>query len=501
MLPGLNILAALVSGQLLVLLFPGFTGLQIDLLAPIALVPLLFACGRETRPWVRFAMGELTGFIFWAGVCYWIRPTLAAYGGLSEPLSWLTLVMFAAIKALHTAVFALCAGWLMGRWWAIPAIAALWAGIERTHGTFGFAWLTLGNAAVPMGIPLRAAPLLGVYGVSFVLVMLNVGLALLVLRRPRAHLLWLLMLPGLYLLPELPNAYKGELTAVAMQPNLTESTPPDISRLANLSLAAALPRANLVVWPEMPAGFYWDRVTPGGNSELRQAVGTLARLAGAPVLLGAVTHTPEGAPLNSAVIVDPQGNERGRYSKTFLVPFGEFIPPMFGWITKISTEAGDFAAGDGPHVTQVDPLRVGTFICYEAAFPHLVRLNAQQNANVLVNISNDGWFFKTAAREQHLLLARMRAIENQRWVLRVTNDGITASIDPAGRVARTLLPYRETAGRLNFSTVSETTPYSKHGDWFAWICLALGLILTGLAAVMPHYQREREPEEEIRLGL
>jgi apolipoprotein N-acyltransferase len=192
-----------------------------------------------------------------------------------------------------------------------------------------------------------------------------------------------------------------------------------------------------------------------------------------------VTFDAQGRPYNSAILIGADGKEAGRYSKMNLVPFGEFVPPLFSWIQKISTEAGDFAPGKSVHTLQVNDLQLGTFICYESAFPHFVRRFVSEGANVLVNISNDGWFFDTAAREQHLLLARMRAIENRRWLLRVTNNGITASIDPSGRVREQQREFRETAARLHFDPISETTFYSRAGDWFAWGCLlfATGMII------------------------
>jgi apolipoprotein N-acyltransferase len=119
--------------------------------------------------------------------------------------------------------------------------------------------------------------------------------------------------------------------------------------------------------------------------------------------------------------------------------------------------------------------RVGTFICYEAAFPELVRQFAQNGAELLINLSNDGYFAHSAAREQHLSLARMRAVENRRWILFSTNDGITAMIDPAGRVTEQLHPYRQLAADMHAQYLTGTTFYSRHGDWFAWGCLFVSL--------------------------
>jgi apolipoprotein N-acyltransferase len=128
----------------------------------------------------------------------------------------------------------------------------------------------------------------------------------------------------------------------------------------------------------------------------------------------------------------------------------------------------------------VDGHKIGAFICYESAFPDFVREFARDGAEVLVNLSNDGYFGHTAAREQHLSLVRMRAAENRRWILRATNDGITATVNPAGRVVYRAPPYRELASDVTYRYSSQTTPYTRYGDWFAWSCLIAGFLLASL---------------------
>jgi apolipoprotein N-acyltransferase len=165
-----------------------------------------------------------------------------------------------------------------------------------------------------------------------------------------------------------------------------------------------------------------------------------------------------------------------RYDKIKLVPFGEFVPPPFGWVNRITKEAGDFVPGNRIVIFQVGGHRLGSFICYESAFPDLVRQFAKDGAEVLINLSNDGYFGHSAAYEQHLELVRMRAAENRRWILRSTNDGITAMIDPAGRVVERLPAHQELGTTMQYRYVQETTPYTRHGDWFAWGCLLLGVL-------------------------
>ena len=149
-------------------------------------------------------------------------------------------------------------------------------------------------------------------------------------------------------------------------------------------------------------------------------------------LFGTVAETPEGAPLNSAVLLRPDGTLVDRYDKINLVPFGEYVPKFFGFVNRITQEISDFVPGNRIVVFPMGTHRLGVFICYESVFPDEVRQFVKGGANLLVNISNDGYFGHSAAREQHLEIARMRAVENSRWLIRSTNDGITAVIDPGG---------------------------------------------------------------------
>jgi apolipoprotein N-acyltransferase len=180
------------------------------------------------------------------------------------------------------------------------------------------------------------------------------------------------------------------------------------------------------------------------------------------------------------VLLSPAGNAVSRYDKVHLVPFGEFVPWPFGFANHISSEVGDFAAGKQIVVAPMGAHQIGTFICYESVFPNFVRQFARNGAEVLFTISNDGWFGKSAAREQHLVIVRMRAAENWRWVLRSANDGITATIDPAGRVLGHLPLYTEATSYTGFNFISTQTVYTRFGDWFPALCAVVAL--AGLVA-------------------
>ena len=478
----LTLLAAL-------LLVAAFGRFAVPFLAPVALAPLLVAVAREPSPRRRFLMGWTAGVVYWFGVCYWIQFVLSYHGGMGEAGGWAVFLLFCVLKAIHMGVFALAAGVLMRGWWAIPAVSALWVGIEWTHNYLGFAWLALGNAGIGMAIPLRVAPYTGVYGLSFVFLMMAAGLAVAALRRPRLELAWLAPLLLLMLLPPMPETERAAEAAVTVQPNISmeqEWTAESVDRmqrdLVRLSLEAvktapASREPSIIVWPEVPAPLYYE-----SDPRFRAYVDQMTRETGAYALLGIVAHLPDARPLNSAVLVAPPGRAVSRYDKMNLVPFGEFVPwPLGAVARKISTETGDFVPGGRLVVSPMNGHKVAAFICYESVFPHFVRRFAKEGAEVLFNLSNDGYFGRSAAREQHLTIARMRAVENRRWLVRATNDGRTATIDPAGRIRAQMPPYIEAAQRTGFTFISGQTFYTRVGDWFPILCGAASLGLLGFA--------------------
>lgn len=477
---------ALLSAVLLIVIFPNWNFVW---LAPFALTPLLLALSREPRPRHRFLLGYVAGIVYWFSICIWIQFVLEVHGAMGRWGGWGTFVLFCLIKAGHLGLFAMLAAIVLRHWYAIPAIAALWTGIERTHGDFGFAWLCLGNAGIDMGLPLRMASWTGVYGLSFLFAMMSAATALVLLKRGRKQLWWLAAVPALLLLPELPAPERGTENAVVVQPNVPEEQDWTIDlarRLHGQLLAASLDRAlrakpRLIVWPEVPGPIYYFR-----DAEFREKAAALARRAHAYLLFGTVANTPQGAPLNSAVVLTPEGELVDRYDKINLVPFGEFVPKIFSFVNRITQEAGDFEPGTRVVVFPLEGHRVGTFICYESVFPQEVRKFVERGADALVNISNDGYFGHSAAREQHLEIVRMRAAENRRWILRATNDGATAVIDPAGRILKRFPMYTQTTGVLEYSYVEATTFYTRHGDWFAWACLLLGAGAL-FASQLPHF--------------
>ncbi len=478
----LNWILALASAGLLMVLFPRFSFVWV---APVALTPLLIACAREDRWRWRFALGYAAGFVYWFGLCSWIHDTLAKYAGVGPPVAWALFVLFCLAKAVQTGIFAALAGRLLRSPIALPGIAALWVALEWTHSWTGFEWLNLGNAGNNMSVVLRLAPFTGVWGLSFVFALMSAAIACLILRMPRSRIAWLLVLPALYLLPDIPAPERGNAAAILVQPNISDDAEWSAAlvnsterQLEMMSLSPALSRigdTDVIVWPEMPAPFYLE------DAHFTGMTSSIAQASHAAVLTGVVARATDGSPLNSALLTRADGRMVSRYDKVHLVPFGEFVPWPFGLVTKkVSAEAGDFEPGKGVVVSAVGGHRVGTFICYESVFGSYIRQFALAGSEALFNISNDSWFGKSAARYQHLEIVRMRAAENHRWILRATDNGITAAIDPAGRVVRAAKEYEELAGRFQYRYRQDLTLYTRWGDWFVVLCT----VITGVAFLL-----------------
>ena len=487
----LNYALAVLSGLLLTAIHPRW---DLTLLAPFAIAPLLYALLREWEPKHRFLLGYVTGLVFWATINYWIQFVLSVHGGLGQGMGTLGFVVFVLLRAIPLGLFGLLAGVLVQRPYAVLGVPCLWVAMERLPWLFEYTWLHLGNAAIDMGLPMRLAPLVGVYGISWIFAAMGTAVAITAFKRPRMQLIPLAPIVLLFVLPGLPAPEAPRLSAVTVQPNiperddwtdeLTVSTHRQLEALTLKSAFNGTGAPSLVLWPEVPAPVYYLEDAP-----FRDRVNALAVTTGAHVLIGTVAHDEKGAPLNAAMMITPRGTASGRYDKIALVPFGEYVPfPFGGLLGSIASEAGDFVPGKRVVLFEAGKDKVGPFICYESAFPHLVRRFTAAGAVVLANLSNDGYFGGGAAREQHLSLVRMRAAENRRWILRSTNDGITASIDPAGRVVKTLPEYQATSGRLPFNTRTDRTLYVQYGDVFAWSCAALGGVLLVLSQ-LPTYKR------------
>jgi apolipoprotein N-acyltransferase len=511
---------AVFAGLLQVVIFPSVDWHYLCWFAfAPALVAILAARQRElslpeslasnlgpATPWQGFLLGWVVGFIWSIGTCFWIYHVLNSYGGLDSPVAGVLLLVFCAVLGLHHAVWGLLVAWTARRRPTFALIAApfLWVGVEvfRTYIT-NFPWDLLGTVQVD-NIPLaRLSTATGVYGLSFEIMLVNTVFAAAFVaprRRRRAVFIAAALATIVVQATELiePPRLPAPDTARLVQLNIPildadqwtgEYFRSELARLREKSIptreqATGAPPPEIVVWPESPAPFFINQ------REFRMALSDIARASNAYVIVGSLGNagtSRQQVPrlFNSAALVTPSGEFAARYDKIHLVPFGEYVPfgPLLGFAEKLTKEVGDFVPGVNRIPFDVGHYKAGVFICYESVFPGEIREFARNGANVFVNISNDGWFGRYGAPKQHLNQARMRAVENDRWLLRATNTGITSAIDPYGRVVDEAP--RETYTYLDapFATVNGTTFYTRHGDWFAFTCAIISVLMILVVAL------------------
>ena len=401
-----------------------------------------------------------------------------------------------------------------------------WVAVELARARItGFPWDLLGITQVDNGLLTRLAPYFGAYGLSFAVATVNALWLARITLKQRRYTRPALMLTGVAFLllyvavlrRSSPPIHEGaQATATLVQENLevgamaARSGPPltqseMLRTFSELSLfplnsgacngipelggtlcsgpapmqqsadsegARYLQPTDLIVWPESPAGF------TESDPEFRAAISRLARAAAAPIIvgnfgIGAYSSAKHRYDLyNSADFIRPDGSFAGRYDKMHLVPFGEYVPykKLFFFAGSLLQDVGELDPGTRRTLFKTGGHSYGTFICYESVFGDEMRQYAQMGADVLVNISDDGWYGDTSAAWEHLNMVRMRAIENHRWVLRATNTGVTAAIDPFGRVVTSAPRHIRTSLRVGFNYEQDVTFYSAHGDLFAYFC-------------------------------
>jgi apolipoprotein N-acyltransferase len=496
-LPNLYVLCWIAVAPLLIALLRARRLDTLQLRGPVKLIPATPAQG--------FLLGYACGILWYAGNCYWVYSTMKQYGGISAAGAAGLLLLFCLYLALYHGLFGLVVS-LVADWSERAALVLspfVWVAVELARTRIsGFPWDLLGITQVD-NIPLsRLATVTGVYGLSLEIMIVNTAVAagFLVHRRRRKPLLlaafvaaFLLQVARLMPAPKFPT----DRTALLVQENIPVLDSTDWTRqyfddtLADLSRISLNPpqpeqqHPDLIVWPESPAPFYT------GDPLFRAGLTQVASSAHAWVVAGSIgvenaSVSPQRPTqiFNSAVLVSPGGQWVGRYDKVHLVPFGEYVP-FKDWLSfagGLTKEVGDFSRGHSRERLQAGNERLGVFICYESIFPDEVRQFAKNGAQVFVNISNDGWYGDSGAYAQHLEQARMRAVENARWLLRTTNTGVTAAIDPAGRIAQSAPRKVRTVLQASYALNDATTFYTRYGDWLAYLCaiISVGAIVVAL---------------------
>lgn len=487
--------AATLSAVLLILSFPDF---NLWPLAWCALVPLLLVLAINRGRWRPFFLGWVFGTVFFYGSCYWLTYSMIHTGGISPLIAYPLLLPGAVLLGIFPGLFGLFMARAI-RHWGTPAILlapVVWSTLEwlRLEVT-GQLWNAIGYSQAFHPSLIGPARWGGVYAVGALIVLANAALVLVLMRRNvRAVVLsasaiivvLLLVFPPVGRM-EVERMQNTEAIVVAIQPNV----PMDLvksnddmklltARHFEMTEAALKQIPNgteprLIIWPESPMNFGY-----GGDEQLRAILASFAQQHHVSILLNSQETAPNDGIYNSAVLINEQGKLVAQYDKIRLLPFGEYVPlpdwvPGAGLIRAI---VGDFTAGTNYPLMPVGNLRVGVFICVESAYPAIARRFTDEGADVLINISNDGYLGPTAVMRQHLANAVFRATENGRPLLSVTNTGITAFVEPNGETKDATSGFKPEVRIWSLSpSPGERTFYTKHGDVFVISCAFLSLLI------------------------
>ena len=454
---------SILTSVLLWLSFPG--GGEFWPLLFVALAPLLLVLRGVSIRSVAFC-GLTCGLVHFTLLLYWIVIVLGKYGGLAWFISVPALLLLALYMSLYFALFALLARYILQVFpaalslWMLPA---LWVGIDWLREVLltGFPWMDLGYALYEVPHLIQIADLVGHHGVTFLVVFLNTWLMLILSKKHSVPGSLLILVPAVCLIggvgmysknrfEEVQQTMSGtdasRITVGIVQGNVDQGVKWSPSQQQDtvdnyLSQTKSLfisGRPSLVVWPETALPFY--PISNDHMQPLKELVATndFALLTGAPWYEIIDREARKVDFFNSALLLQPDGLFGGKYYKTHLVPFGEYIPlkKFLPFLAPLVEAVGDFSFGTIEQPLIWREVRAGILICFESVFPELSRKWVLAGANVLVNLTNDAWYGKSSAPYHSLAMSVLRAVETRRSLIRSANTGISAFVTPAGTIAK-----------------------------------------------------------------
>lgn len=487
--------------------------IDIEPLGYVCLVPLLFALDRDASSRNSFKTGFVGGLASSFGLYYWLVYTMTTYGGLTYLLGFLVFLLLAIYLSSYWAVFSClvkyAASFNMPRMVAVPF---LWVSLEyiRSFLLTGFPWAFLGYTQYKSEYLIQISDLTGVYGVSFILALSSViiyeGMKKIVSTRLFpfkeaslfAALIAVVFIYGIVKIQTFKEPAKV-VNAALIQGNIDQDRKWDRDfQDETINIYSALSRKaysvkedlDLIIWPETATPFYFQI-----ESKLNNDVKEISRSLGVSLFFGspAFKRTDDHIGyLNSAFLISPSANGdkieiAGRYDKYHLVPFGEYVPfkNLLFFVNKITEGIGDFSPGKGVvtldfainEKNEASPISLGPLICYEGIFPDLVRRFVKKGANVLVNITNDAWYGRSSAPYQHLSAVVFRAVENGVYLLRAANTGITAVIDPLGRIEKKTDLFTPAYLTAKVGIYNGGNLYTHIGDVFSIVILSASTLM------------------------
>ncbi len=486
-----------------VLLFCSFPSVNFFPIAWIALVPLLVAL-EEVEDWkTAFRIGYVAGFLFFAGLLIAIA-LLYPYANIwTTLLGYILLVGYCAVYFAIFSVFVYQLPWQSGVLFPLST-AIIWVSLEWLRGWFltGFPWGNIGYSQWNYPAGIQIASITGVYGVSFVIVFFNAGIATLIRRRQEFQKeLVAIITPCLLAVVTLIYGYAvtGKSENIETQSIKFALVPGNIPQLdkwnakkfptifmkyLNLTESAAKEQPDVIVWPETTVrGQVLSGKWSNYNNHFKQMLDRIGRT---PMLIGATDPDALGSIYNRVISVSGDGEIQGKYAKMHLVPFGEYVPladflPNF--IQFYPFEHGKThnllpIIGIVDEATKNEIVQVGTSICFESSFPNHFRKFVKKGADVMGILTNDAWFAGTALPELHLAMAPLRAVENRISVFRCANGGFTCAVDKYGRIDTPFVT-PQTSKEYIIADVAlsegKTTFYTRYGDWLPILCALISL--------------------------
>lgn len=488
-----SIYFALLSGILLFLSFPKF---GMGFIAWIAFVPLFIALRTAVSLRRALFLGLIAGLTAHIGIIYWIAYVIVNYGYLPLYLGVTIMLLLAGYLSVYTALFAAGIVYFRKKFPLYLVAPILWVCLEYLKSQLftGFPWENLGYSQFKNIFFIQIADIVGVFGLSFLIILLNTAFFEIITERSKKSfalaasvlLLWSVVYTyGVLRINQINQSLKDAPTMniSLIQGNIDQSIKwnknfqkETVNIYRELSLHHPPANGGLIVWPETAVPFNYQ-----DENDLQRQVRDLPMKTKSWFIFGSMSYAPGSKNtdyFNSAYLLSPEGDVRGKYDKVHLVPYGEYVPmrTIFPFISSLAAGIGDFAEGKGFYPLSMGERKIGVLICYEGILPEAARMYKNAAAELLVNITNDAWFGTTSAPFQHLSMSIFRAVETRLYLVRAANTGISAIVAPTGKIlARTeIFKKDEIHGSIKFMALP--TFYARYGDLLvgaSFICLVI----------------------------
>lgn len=492
-LSGYSIFFAVFSGILLFLSFPKF---GLGFIAWIAFVPLFMALRDAATIRRALFLGWIAGLTACVGILYWITYVVVNYGHLPLYLGVTLMLLLACYLSLYFALFAAGIVYLRRRVPLYLTAPVLWVCLEYLKSKLltGFPWENLGYSQFNNIFFIQIADVAGVFGLSFLIILLNTAFFKIISEKSKksfilaaiVFLVWTgTYTYGVLRIHQIDEALKDApgMDVSLIQGNIDQSIKwnenfqkETIDIYEELSLRQPSVQGGLMVWPETAVPFNFQNET-----DLKGRVRDLSVKTKKWFIFGSMSYATGSNStdyFNSAYLLSPQGDVSGKYDKVHLVPYGEYVPlrRVFPFISSLAAGIGDFATGKGFYPLDMGARKIGVLICYEGILPEAGRMYKSAGADLLVNMTNDAWFGETSAPYQHLSMSIFRAVETRLYLVRAANTGISAIIDPTGKILTKTEIFKKAEIHGSVKFIKLPTFYARYGDWLVGVSF-IGLVV------------------------